>query len=73
MCLVFPGFALVTEWSRYITAPVESTYPAYAKQKGFEPQSETFRSGMKAYWIGDPKSEDVIIWYHGKVSFVSLL
>lgn len=48
-----------------MTPPVDSTYPAYAKEKGFEPEIVTMPSGMKGYWIGDSKSEDVVIWFHG--------
>lgn len=62
----------VIEGRRYMTFPLDSVYPAYAKQKGFEPTSVTMKDGLKGYWIGDPKSEDVLIWFHGLNSLSQL-
>lgn len=45
--------------------PLDSVYPAFAKQSGFKPESVGMRGGLKGYWIGDPESEDVMIWFHG--------
>ena len=64
---------------RYFIPPLDSVYPAYAKQKGFKPESVSMRDGLMGYWIGDPGSEDVMIWFHGLVplfqpaSFLALL
>ena len=54
-----------TEHYRYINPTFDSVYPAYAQKTGFVPEIVTMKDGTKAYWVGNSKSEDVVIWYHG--------
>lgn len=48
-----------------IAPTVEELYMAFAKQEGFTPESITCPDGTKAFWIGSPKADKVVIWFHG--------
>ncbi|KAK4695550.1 hypothetical protein P7C71_g2233, partial [Lecanoromycetidae sp. Uapishka_2] len=48
-----------------ISPNLEEVYLAFAKDQGFEPKNITLSDGNKAYWIGDPSAEKVILWFHG--------
>ncbi len=50
---------------RAITPTLDEAYFAYAKKQGFQPKDITLTDGTKAYWIGDPSAEKVILWFHG--------
>lgn len=50
---------------QHIGADLDVAYPAFAKERGFIPKDVTLPDGTKAYWLGDPSAEKVIIWFHG--------
>ena len=50
---------------RALGATVDEAYPVYARKQGFKPEHITTANGTKAYWIGSPSAEKIIIWFHG--------
>lgn len=50
----------------WIQPTTHENYIAHAKKNGFEPKWESLPSGLKAYWIGDPKAEKTMVFFHGR-------
>ncbi|KAI9867757.1 MAG: hypothetical protein M1830_005755, partial [Pleopsidium flavum] len=50
--------------SQYINPSTTETYEAFAKQKGFPPESITLEDGTKAHWLGKKTADKVIINFH---------
>ncbi|MCJ1237525.1 hypothetical protein MMC14_005511 [Varicellaria rhodocarpa] len=46
--------------------PSEDVYKAFAKEKGFKPESVTFGDvHTKAHWLGNKNAENLILWFPG--------
>ncbi|KAF6232796.1 hypothetical protein HO173_009010 [Letharia columbiana] len=50
---------------QYLLPDLDVAYPAFAKERGFPPKDVTLPDGTKAYWLGSPSAEKVILWFHG--------
>lgn len=50
---------------QYLARGNDIIYNAYAKEKGFAPEVLTMEDGTKAHWVGNSKSKNILIWYHG--------
>jgi len=48
-----------------ISPTVCEAYHDFAKKEGFTPESLTCADGTKAFWIGNPDAEKVVLWFHG--------
>lgn len=57
---------LSTAQLQYIGPPFSTVYEQWCKAKGITPNIVTLKSGVKAFWIGDPQAKNVVIYYHGK-------
>ena len=58
--------ALVNTGARAMNPPSEDVYKAFAKEKGFKPESVTFGDvHAKAHWLGNKNAENLIIWFPG--------
>jgi hypothetical protein len=51
---------------RYIGGPFSKIYEKWCKDNNFNPEFVTLKSGVKAFWVGDPKTAKYICcYYHG--------
>lgn len=50
---------------RAITPTMGEAYASFVKKEGFPPQKIELEDGTKAYWLGSPDAEKIIIWCHG--------
>jgi alpha/beta hydrolase fold len=50
---------------QYIGPPFSTVYEQWCKSKGIPPNIVTLKSGVKAFWAGDPQAKHVVIYYHG--------
>ena len=41
-------------------------YEQYARSARVRPVTVVLGHGAKGHWIGNPNSQTVLIWYHGK-------
>jgi hypothetical protein len=52
--------------TRWVGGSFSSVYEKYCKQINVEPQFVTLKSGVKAFWLGDPKTAKyVCCYFHG--------
>ncbi|KAL2038135.1 hypothetical protein N7G274_009082 [Stereocaulon virgatum] len=54
-----------TRQQQVLNPSLDEAYPAYAKKEGFKPQNITLTDGTKAYWIGNPSADKVLLWFNG--------
>ncbi|ETI27916.1 hypothetical protein G647_00365 [Cladophialophora carrionii CBS 160.54] len=51
---------------QYIGAPFSKVYEKWCKDTGMQPNFVTLKSGVKAFWVGDPQTAKYIcVYYHG--------
>ncbi|KIY00489.1 uncharacterized protein Z520_04174 [Fonsecaea multimorphosa CBS 102226] len=51
---------------QYIGEPFSKVYEKWCKGAGIEPAFVTLKSGVKAFWVGDPKTAKyVCVYFHG--------
>ena len=58
---------------RYLNAPTQELYFAFADKKGFEPVAISLSHAAKVLWLGDQLGEKILVFFHGKCrnSFLS--
>ncbi|RMZ77564.1 hypothetical protein DV737_g4290, partial [Chaetothyriales sp. CBS 132003] len=50
---------------QYISAPFSQIYEVWCKKNNVTPNKVLLNTGTEAFWVGDPKAEYVVIYYHG--------
>jgi hypothetical protein len=52
---------------RYVLPKFRQCYEKFCKEKSVKPNIVTFKSGFEAFWMGNPDSKYVFIYFHGKL------
>jgi hypothetical protein len=55
----------------YIGSSFRTCYEKFCEEKNLTPNIVTLKSGLEAFWMGDPDASYVIIYFHGKGFFIS--
>jgi len=63
---------LLTLFSAFV-AYTSEVYEAFAKSKGFSPQTVDIGDGTIGCWIGDKHADTVLLWFHGTLWLIKSL
>ncbi|KAK2801410.1 hypothetical protein FQN51_005304 [Onygenales sp. PD_10] len=56
---------LSTRQNQYLSPSTDKTYEAFAKSKGFSPETIKLEHGGLGHWIGNKDAKNVLIYFHG--------
>lgn len=50
---------------QFMIVPTEKAYLDFAKQNGFQPDTDVLASGLKVHWLGKKTAEKIFLYFHG--------